>query len=390
MSTTLESFLAERVGRSADAVPLATPVPVEALPTPALVVDVAAMERNLLRMRDVLDARGVGLRPHAKMHKCPIVARRQLELGAIGICVAKVAEAEVMAAAGIGRILVTSPITDSRAMRRLVALAARNEDVRVVVDDAGAAERLAACAREAGIVLRVLVDLDPDMGRTGIARGAPALALVRRLLALDGIEFTGLQQYAGQVQHIADAAERRLRSREIVEAGLATRALIEADGIEVPLFTGGGTGTFDIDSEIDGVTDLQAGSYVFMDEEYGAIAQGNASRFQAFEPALFVLLTAISQPRPGTITLDGGYKSFAADTVRPVPVDLDGVRYRFAGDEHGVLIGQDGALPVTLGDRVRLLTSHCDPTINLYDWLYPVVDGEVHELWPIAARGCSW
>ncbi|HSG90668.1 MAG TPA: DSD1 family PLP-dependent enzyme [Pseudomonadales bacterium] len=390
MTVTLEQHLQSRVLRDASPVPLSVPVPVEALPTPALIVDVARMERNLTRMADHLAARGVGLRPHAKMHKCPEVARRQLALGAIGVCCAKVAEAEVMRAAGIERILVTSPVAADEAIGRLVALAARSEDVRVVVDCADAAARLGAAAVAAGTTVSVLIDLDPEMGRTGIARGEPALALARTIATTAGLRLTGLQQYAGQLQHLKDSAERREKSRAAMEAGLATRDLIVADGHPLEVFTGGGTGTYDIDSEVPGVTDLQCGSYVFMDEEYAAIGHGNGDRFEVFEPALFVLVTAISQPRAGLITVDGGYKSFASDTVRPVAADLPGLRYHFGGDEHGIVQLGEGAPALTVGDRIRMVTPHCDPTINLYDWIYPVVDGQVHELWPIAARGCSW
>lgn len=390
MTATLDDYLAARMARSAAPVPLAEPVPVEALPTPALIVDVAGMERNLDRMAGHLAARNVGLRAHAKMHKCPEIARRQMARGAIGVCAAKVAEAEVLAAAGVDRILVTSPVAGPHAMRRLVALAARSTDVRVVVDDAAAAARLGALAVAAGIELAVLIDLDPEMGRTGIARGEPALALARSVAATPGLRLTGLQQYCGQLQHLADPAERAEKSRAHMGAGLATRDLIVADGHPLEVFTGGGTGTYDVDAEIDGVTDLQCGSYVFMDEEYASIGHGNSERFEDFEPALFVMVTCISKPRRGTITVDGGYKSFASDTVRPVAADLPGIRYHFGGDEHGILQLGDGAPDLAVGDRLRMVTPHCDPTINLYDWMYPVVDGQVRELWPVAARGCSW
>lgn len=372
-------------------VPLEQPVPVDAVPTPALLVDRPAMERNLTRMTEHLGRSGTGLRPHAKMHKSPIVARRQLDLGAVGICCAKVSEAEVMRAAGIERILITSPVASADKMARVAALAARSEDVRIVVDDAGAARGLADAAVRAGVRLKVLVDLDPRMGRTGIALGEPALELVRVIARLPALAFSGLQQYAGHIMHLPDAGERRKRAREIAAAGLETRDLIVADGHEVEVFTGGGTGTFDMDCEEPGITDIQAGSYVFMDEEYGAIAQGNRPRFEFFEPALFVLVTAISRPRAGAITVDGGYKSFASDSVAPVAHDLPGLRYHFAGDEHGVLQFLDGAPDIALGDRIRMLTPHCDPTINLHDWMLPVeADGRVHELWPVSARGCSW
>ncbi len=391
MSISLSATLARHAERRLAALPLPAPVPANELPTPALVVDRAAMERNLERMMRHLAARGVGLRPHAKMHKCPIVARRQLELGAVGICCAKVSEAEVMRAAGIEQILITSPVATRDKMARVVDLAKRSRDVRIVVDDLDAARQLAAAATAAGVRLGVLVDLDPRMGRTGIALGAPALELVRGIARTDGLAFTGLQQYAGQVMHIADAAERRDRALAVAAHGLETRDLIEADGHPVEVFTGGGTGTFDVDSEIAGITDIQAGSYVFMDEEYAVLGQGNRSRFDYFEPALFVLVTAISQPRPGLITVDGGYKSFASDSVAPVARDLPDVTYHFGGDEHGILkLGAD-AEAVRLGDVVWMVTPHCDPTVNLHDWICPVeADGYVHELWPVSARGCSW
>ncbi len=391
MVSSLTSCFDAASRRPLDPVPLDRPVPLAEVPTPALVVVRTAMERNLARMVEHLARSGTGLRPHAKMHKTPVVARRQLELGAIGICCAKVSEAEVMRAAGIEHILITSPVASADKMARVVALAARSEDVRIVVDDAACARALGETARNTGIRLKVLVDLDPRMGRTGVALGQPALELVRVVAGCDGLQFTGLQQYAGQIMHLEDAAERRRRAKEIAAAGLETRDLILADGHDVEVFTGGGTGTFDVDCDEPGITDIQAGSYVFMDEEYAAIGQGNQPRFEYFEPALFVLVTAISRPRSGAITVDGGYKSFASDSVAPVARDLSGVRYHFAGDEHGVLQLLEGAPSIALGDRIRMVTPHCDPTINLHDWMVPVEeDGMVHELWPVSARGCSW
>jgi 3-hydroxy-D-aspartate aldolase len=391
MTSTLFEFLETRsVGRDWRAVPLSEPVSVDQLPTPALVVDVAAMERNLQRMADFLAGRGVGLRPHFKMHKCPLIAHRQIERGAIGVCAAKVAEAEVLHGAGIGRILITSPVTSDDKMARVIRLAAACEKLCIVVDDADCARRLGALAASAGTEVCVLVDLDPDMGRTGIARGQPALALARTIMETLGLRFGGLQQYAGHIMHERDYGQRGRRSREIAAAGLETRRLIEADGIPVDVFTGGGTGTFDIDSAIDGVTDIQAGSYLFMDREYADLGHGSAPRFDVFEPALFVVVTAISHPRSGMITVDGGFKSFATDTVAPELRDLPGARFRFGGDEHGILLLQDAARDVALGERLWVFTPHCDPTVNLYDWLYPVRDGQVDEIWPIAARGCSW
>lgn len=391
MTAELAQLLLAQERRRIEPLLLDEPLSVDAVPTPALLVDRPAMERNLRRMADYLKQTRCRLRPHAKMHKTPLIARRQLELGAVGICCAKVSEAEVMRAAGIEQILITSPVASVDKMARVVALAATSADVRIVVDDAEGARRLDGLARAAGIRLQVVVDLDPRMGRTGIAPGQPALELVRLIARCSHLHFTGLQQYAGHLMHIEDAAERARKARETAALGLETRALVEADGHDVSVFTGGGTGTFDVDSSIAGITDIQAGSYVFMDEEYGRIGQGKRPRFDYFEPALFVLLTAISRPRSGAITVDGGYKSFASDSVAPVAHDLPGLRYHFAGDEHGVLQLLDDAPKIELGDRIRMVTPHCDPTINLHDWMVLLEeDGLVHELWPVAARGCSW
>jgi 3-hydroxy-D-aspartate aldolase len=391
MAATLSEFLdAQSRGRRWAALPLAEPAGIDDLPTPALVVDVPAMERNLQRMTDVLAPRGVGLRPHFKMHKCPVIAHRQLELGAVGICAAKVAEAEVLQGAGIGRILITSPVVTDDKMLRVIRLATECEDFRIVVDDAGRARRLGELATRAGTEVCVLVDLDPQMGRTGVSWGEPALALARTIVETSGLRFGGLQQYAGHIMHEPDYATRRDRAREILTTGLETRRLIEDAGIPVPLLTGGGTGTFDLDSQANGYTDIQAGSYIFMDREYAAIAHGEADHFAFFESALFVLVTAISRPRPGMITVDGGFKSFATDTVTPLLRDIPGARFVFGGDEHGILLLRDAARDVLLGERLWVLTPHCDPTVNLYDWIYPLRHGRIDAVWPIAGRGCSW
>ncbi|MEE4299243.1 MAG: DSD1 family PLP-dependent enzyme [Pseudomonadales bacterium] len=399
MAATLEALLEARTRRPAAAIPLAEPVPLDTVPTPALVVDVGALERNLDRMAGFLAARGVGLRPHAKMHKCPEVARRQLERGAVGICCAKLAEAEVMHAAGMDRILLTSPVVTDAAIGRLLRLVADGGDVRTVVDDADVVSRLGAQAQAAGLEVRVLVDLDPDMGRTGIARGVPARDLVRRIASTPGVRFTGLQQYSGQLQHLASHAERAAGAREALARGRETAALIEADGHAVELFTGGGTGTYDIDSlpldDGTGFTDLQCGSYAFMDEEYEAIGRDERGRAERFEPALTVHVTAVSRPRAGLITVDGGIKAFAADTSRPAALAVDGshlpgIRYHFGGDEHGILRLQEGAPALRVGDRLRFAPSHCDPTVNLHEWIHAARDGFVTELWPVAARGCGW
>jgi 3-hydroxy-D-aspartate aldolase len=391
MSQSFERFLAERIdNRQWEALPLEASIPLDDVPTPALVVDVDAMERNLSRMAEFLGNVNLGLRAHSKMHKCPLIAHRQLELGAVGICCAKIAEAEVMTAAGISRILVTSPVVSGDKIGRVVQLARRCENLMTVVDSQLGIERLSEAARRADVNVSVLLDLDPEMGRTGVAFGEPALRLVDAIVAAPGLVFRGLQMYAGHVMHVAGFESRRERSHRLWQRGLETRALIEDRGFEVEVMTGGGTGTYDIDCEVEGVTDIQAGSYVLMDREYRDIGGRSGEVFDDFEPALFVLATAISQPRDGAITVDAGIKSLATDTVNPSLADDPGMKFRFAGDEHGILLLEGANHPVKLGDRIKILVPHCDPTINLYDYLVPHRGGEVSELWPIAARGFAW
>jgi D-serine deaminase-like pyridoxal phosphate-dependent protein len=388
VARTLTAF---RMRRPWQPVPLDAPVPVEALPTPSLLVDVDQLERNLAHMASYLGARGTGVRAHAKMHKSPIIALRQLELGAVGICAAKLAEAETLHAAGVEDILLTSPVTTPDRFVRLAALAALSPGrVWTVVDDADMARALAAAAAAVGARIDVLIDVDPDMGRTGVRGAEGVLALAAELASMPALRLRGIQQYAGQVMHIRDHAERKARSEAHWASGLAIVDRLRASGFPVEIVTGGGTGTFDIDAEIAGITDLQVGSYAFMDEEYLQIEGAGTPRFEAFPPSLFVLASVVSRPRSGAVTLDAGLKSFASETVAPVPVSHPGTRFRFAGDEHGILIldGQNAA--PALGERVRLVTSHCDPTVNLYDVMYPVRDGMVSELWPIAARGAAY
>lgn len=365
------------------------PLPRAALPTPALVLQRTPFERNLAAMQSLVSGFGLGLRPHGKMHKCPEVARRQLAAGALGLCVAKPREAEVMVQAGVGPLLVTSPVLAPQALQRMTALRAGGADLTLVVDSFVGIEALAQSAAQAGVVMPVLVDLDPAMGRTGVAPGPDALTRVEAVLKAPSLAFQGFQHYAGQVQHIAEAGERQRACEAHHEAARALVAATEAKGIPVPVFTGGGTGSVFYDGPVGLYTDLQCGSYAFMDQEYGVLEGPEGTLLDSFETALTVHSTAISQPREGAITVDAGLKSLWPSPL-PAVLDLPGARYFFAGDEHGVVrFGEGGGLG--LGDRLRLRVSHCDPTVNLYDWLWIENDAEeIVEAWPIAARGGAW
>jgi len=372
-----------------EAIRLERPLPLGEVPTPALLVDAAALERNLERMAAHARAKDIALRPHTKTHKCPLLAKRQIEHGAIGVCTAKVSEAEVMVDAGIGEVLITSPVVTPDKIARVVELARRSRGVRIVVDDAAAAKRLSEAAQAADLVVGVLIDLDPGIRRTGVTPGEPALALLREVARLGGLRFDGLQAYAGHVMHVTGWEERRARSLAALERCLETKRLMESAGFEVGIFTGGGTGTFDIDCDVDAFTDLQVGSYLFMDCGYRRVGDRDSAVFDAFEPTLFVQATAISQPAAGFITVDAGYKALATDSGVPELRDVTGVVYNWGGDEHGILKLEAPSRAIALGDVVTLIAPHCDPTVNLYDVLHPYRDGRVEELWPIAARGKS-
>ncbi len=376
---------------SFDAIPLKSPMSLWDLPTPALVIDLEAMESNLAKMSAFAEGKKVKLRPHTKTHKCPIIAKKQIAGGAVGVCAAKVSEAEVMVDAGIENVLVTSPVVTKEKIDRMLALAKKSSGVAIVVDQEKNVRDFDDAARAAGVKLSVLIDLNVGTDRTGIAMGKPALDLAEAIRKSSSLSFQGLQAYAGHLQHLRGFEYRKQASQMTMGRAVEMKHALEKAGFEVPILTGGGTGTYNIDAEIDGITDLQVGSYLFMDVNYRNIGGQNGVVYDDFRPSLLVLATAISQPAKGRITIDAGYKAFATDQEPPEPLSLPGVSYRWAGDEHGVLEFRDarGPAEVKLGDKVLLIASHCDPTVNLYDHYYPFRNERVEEMWPISARGRS-
>jgi D-serine deaminase-like pyridoxal phosphate-dependent protein len=392
----LNSFALEQIrAKPFAAVPLDRPLEIAELPTPALVLDRPAFERNLAKMADFLGAHAKGFRPHAKTHKCPLISQAQLAAGAVGVCAAKVSEAAALTNAGITRVLITSPLVTDAKAQVLNSLArdaneASPDGVHVVVDSEAGLDVLARNI-DTDTRLGLVVDMDVAMGRTGTRDSELLLRLVDAIVQDPRFEFAGIQHYAGHVMHIADFEERKAKSLELWERLQAKIDCLDERGIEPAVVTGCGTGTYNIDVDVACVTDLQVGSYVFMDEQYCQIAGETDARFEDFEVSLTVACTAISQPSRRTITVDGGYKSFASETVSPVVRDVPGLEFRFAGDEHGVLILNEGQQEVRLGQVLQFVTPHCDPTVNLHDFYWvQESDGMVHSCWPIAARGCSW
>lgn len=358
------------------------------LNTPVLVVDLAALDRNIATMQAFADAHRLALRPHAKTHKCAEIARRQIVAGAVGVCCAKLGEAEALAAQGIDGILITSPIVTPQAIARLIALHERMQDLRVVADNPDNVDALAAAAKPCSRPLPVLVDVDPGIRRTGVASPEAALALAQRITAATSLRFAGVQFYCGAQQHIEKYEERRAAIEERTAYLRSVVDTLNGAGVPVDVVTGSGTGTHRIDAALGVFTELQAGSYVFMDRQYNdcdLTGDGGA----AFETALSIDAHVISANSPGMATIDAGFKAMATDGGAPAVVEgaPAGASFFFMGDEHGAIFAPGHEFRI--GDHVSLTAPHCDPTVNLYD-AYHVVRGDtLIDIWPVTARGRS-
>ena len=354
--------------------------------TPALIIDLDVFEANLSRMANASQAAGVRLRPHAKTHKCAIIALRQIALGAVGVCCQKVSEAEALVQGGVRDVLVTNEIVGKRKIAHLAALA-REATLGVCVDDADNIAALDSAAAAAGATLDVLVEVDVGAHRCGVAPGAPALALAKRIAAARALRFAGLQVYQGSAQHIRDFDRRRAAIDAAVEAAGQTVALLSEHDLACRSVTGAGTGTFRFEASSGLYNELQAGSYIFMDADYAQNQGEGGGPFDEFQHSLFVYTTVMSTPGPGRAVVDAGLKASSVDSGLPTVHGTPGVDFVGASDEHGKLEFDPGETSLSLGDRLKLIPGHCDPTVNLYDWYVCVRDGRVQALWPIVARG---
>jgi D-serine deaminase-like pyridoxal phosphate-dependent protein len=358
------------------------------LPTPALLLDLDRFEANVKTMAEECRRRGCGVRPHAKTHKCPEIARRLVAAGALGASVATVPEAEAMAAGGVRSVLLTSPILDPRKAARLAALARSGTEMIVAVGHPRTAQLLSEAAGAGRVVLDVLLDLDVGDGRFGIPPGEPALDLARTMARSRSLRLRGVQAYSGLSSHTVGFEAREKASRAAMGQAVAVREQLERAGLGAAVLSGGSTGTYNIDGTIQGVTELQAGSYVFMDVGYRAIGgrDGNPT-YTDFAPSLTVLTTVVSAAHPDHFSVDAGIKAFSSDTAdAPQAKDRPGLRYRRFGDEFGrITAGPDGRLP-GLGERLEFYVPHCDPTVNLYDRIYALRGDRVEAVWPVEAR----
>ena len=350
--------------------------------TPALVLDLDAFEHNLDHMAALLAPTGAKLRAHAKTHKSPVVAHHQLRRGAVGQCVQKVGEAEILAWGGVPDILISNEVVGDRKLARFAALSdiAR---VAICADHPDQVDRLAAAAEAASRRLTVLVEIDVGAARAGVAPGPDAVALAQRIAASKHLMFGGLQAYHGSAQHRRTPEQRQQTIAAAVDQSRRTVEQLRQRGLDCPIVGGAGTGTFEFEAASGVYTEVQAGSYAFMDADY-ARNQGGASA--GFRHALFVLSTVMSQTRAGLGVLDAGHKAVAIDSGMPLVWERPGIAYTGASDEHGKLEWTDGA-GCRLGEKLRLVPGHCDPTVDRHDWYVGVRNGRVECLWPVAARG---
>ena len=345
--------------------------------TPALILDLSAFEKNQRTLFDLVKGR-VRVRPHAKTHKCPEVAKRQIALGAVGMCCQKVSEAEAMVDGGVADVLVTNEVVGAPKIARLAALAHRAH-VGVCVDNLQNVRDLAQCGAE----LDVYIELEVGMRRCGIAPGPEAVELAREITRSKNLRFAGLHAYHGRAQHMRSMEERHAAIEGSAQHVYEMKRLLKEANIECPIVTGAGSGTFMLEVEAGAWDEIQPGSYAFMDVDYAKNEW--AAPLPRFEHALFILATVMSRAAQHAV-VDAGLKASSVDSGMPTVWNSE-LRYARASDEHGWIEGTP--LP-KLGEKLMLVPGHCDPTINLYDWYVCVRNGTVEALWPITARGALY
>lgn len=356
------------------------------LPTPALVLDRAALERNIRRMAAFFSSGTCRLRPHVKAHKTPAIARLQLAAGScVGLTCATVREAEAVVEFCDDILIANELVTTDacgRAARLASALHARagtGGRLTVAVDSPDGLGRVAAAAQTAGVRVGALVDLDVGQGRCGVAPGDEAVALARRVAATPAVDLRGVMGYEGHVQPERERSVRDAAARRSMTALVETARRVRDAGLPCDVVSAGGTGTYDVSGRVPGVTEIQAGSYVLMDSDYREVGV-------PFEQAFWVLGTVISRPVPERCVADCGHKSLTKDHGLPRVDGIEGARVTALNDEH-VVIALPPTAPVRIGDVIRLIPSHTDPTVNLHDAFYVLSGDEVVDVWPISARG---
>jgi D-serine deaminase-like pyridoxal phosphate-dependent protein len=356
--------------------------------TPALLLDLDAFERNLDRLDQSLAETTIRVRPHAKSHKCPEIALRQMARGAIGVCCQKVSEAEAMVEGGVMNVLVSNEVVGAPKLARLAALA-RRARVSVCVDNEQNVADLDAAARTAGAKLDVLVEVNVGANRCGVEPGQPAVALARQIGAAKHLRFAGLHAYQGAAQHARTPIERKAAIARAVQHVRDTIEALRVQGLKPEIITGAGTGTYLLEAASGVYNEIQPGSYIFMDADYNRNLGEDGRPARNFEQSLYVWTTVMSHASAERAVVDAGLKALSVDSGMPLVADLPGVEFLKASDEHGVLKLPQGS-QLKVGDKIRLIPGHCDPTVNLYDWIVGLRGDKVECVWPVTARGAFY
>jgi D-serine deaminase-like pyridoxal phosphate-dependent protein len=354
----------------------------DSLDTPSMIVDLDLMETNIKKLFDSLLPTGLNIRPHLKTTKSAILARKLAAAGAKGCCVAKVSEAEVITAAGFDDILITCEIIGEPKVKRLVELFRKHKSIRIVLDSEVGATAIDDALAQSGIAepISVLVDLDVGLRRTGVAAGEPAVSLARHISTLRHLRLIGIQGYEGHLQHLHDREDRKNQCLESMKTLTDTADLLREAGFNIEVVTTGGTGTAEFCATVPGVTELQPGSFIFMDTDY----RNAVGTF--YSNSLTLLSTVLSKQGDRQVTIDTGLKSLTTDSGL---AECKDPRYKHQnlGDEHGSLSWEEGTPTLAVGDRVEMIPSHIDPTINLHDFYYAHRKGVIKEIWPVDSRG---
>lgn len=359
--------------------------------TPCLVLDMDALERNIKKMGDYAKEHGMRHRVHGKMHKSVDVAKLQEELGgSVGVCCQKVSEAEVFVRGGIKDVLVSNQVRDPLKIDRLARLPKLGSRIIVCVDDIDNVADLSAAAQKHGTTLECFIEIDCGAGRCGVNSTEAVIEIAKAIQAADNLKFSGIQAYQGAMQHI-DSYEGRKEKLDIAIAMVKDAVDgLKAEGIECELVSGGGTGSYYFESNSGVYNELQCGSYAFMDADYGRILDKDGNRIDQgeWENAFFILTQVMSHTKADKAICDAGLKAQSVDSGLPFIYGRDDVKYIKCSDEHGVIEDSNGVLKI--GEKLKLVPGHCDPTANVHDWYVGVRNGKVEVVWPVSARGKAY
>ncbi len=360
---------------------------IEELPTPCVLIDLDALERNIEKMAAFTKSKNCGVRPHAKSHKSPFIAKKQMDAGAVGVCCQTLIEAEAMILNGIDHVLLTHNLASTGMLERFLSLR-KNGDIKILVDGPENTEMLAKAARHRGLTVDVLVEVNVGNNKAGQEPGEPAAKFASWVSKVEGVRFKGLQCYEGNLQLTIPSFEtRKEQAGPVLQKITKTLGALKNLGLVPEIVTGGGTGTYNITAGYPGVTDIQPGSYIMMDRRYSEIDTAGSD----FEQAMTVLSTVVSTPNDTRAVIDLGWKAVGIEYEAlgwggmPKPL-IHGVTYSTGGDEHGVLKSEIASKRPNVGDKVRFIPAHCDTTLNLHGVFYGIRGDSVEVVCPVARR----